>query len=327
MGATDAITADTCFVRVTGTPNSYIYLQLMEHFLTIEQLSRAEINEILDLAVRLKSARHQAGCDRPLANQVWALIFKKASTRTRVSFEVGIRELGGDTICLASNEIQMGRGETIADTARVLSRYLNGVVIRTFAQQDVVDFATHGSIPVINGLTDHEHPCQIVADLQTIRERLGDLAGKKVAFLGDGACNVPISWLFGAALTDIELWITAPSQFHPSAELLARAGGDIHVTEDVAAAVDNADVLYTDVWVSMGKEAEAAERLKILEPYQINADVVARARPEALVMHCLPAYIGKEITHEVFEAHQQTIFDQAENRLHAQKAVLTLLAG
>ncbi len=201
------------------------------------------------------------------------------------------------------------------------------MVIRTFAQQDVVDFAEHGSLPVINGLTDHEHPCQILADLQTIREKRGTLAGCKVAFLGDGACNVPVSWLFGAALTDIELWVAAPSQFHPSTEVLGRAGGNVHVTDDVATAAKDADVLYTDVWVSMGKEAEAAERLEILAPYQINAEVVSLAKPDVLVMHCLPAYIGKEITQEVFDAHADTIFDQAENRLHAQKAVLTLLAS
>ena len=302
----------------------------MKHLLTIEQLSRAKITEILALAGQLKSQRgaylRGRATRRPLANQVWGLIFCKASTRTRVSFEVGIRELGGAPLYLSSNDIQMGRGETVADTARVMSRYVHGVVIRTFAQQDVADFARFGSVPVINALTDEEHPCQILADLLTIQEKLGRLNGKTVAFLGDGACNVCNSWLFAAAKTGINLSIAAPRQFQPRPELLERAGGNVQVTADVAAAAKDADVLYTDVWISMGKESEAARRLRILAPYQLDAAVARRAKPGALVMHCLPAYVGKEIAADVFEAHQQTIFDQAENRLHVQKAILTMLA-
>lgn len=299
----------------------------MKHLLTVEQLSGREIAEIFKLAREFKKGRGKAKQKQPLKGQTWALIFNKSSTRTRVSFEVGIRELGGSSLYLSTNDIQMGRGETVADTARVLSRYVHGVVIRTYAQSNVEEFAEAGSIPVINALTDDEHPCQILADLFTVVEKAGALAGKKVVFLGDGACNVCNSWLFGAAKTGMEIWVAAPKQFQPSKEWVKRAGGNIHVTEDVGMAAKNADVLYTDVWVSMGKEAEAADRIKILAPYQVNAAVLKQARPGALVMHCLPAYVGKEITADVFQAHQKTIFDQAENRLHVQKAIITLLAG
>jgi ornithine carbamoyltransferase len=298
----------------------------MKHLQSVEQLSSVEIGEILALAKDLKANRGKEMKDLPLKGQTWALVFNKASTRTRVSFEVGIRELGGSSLYLSSNDIQMGRGETVADTARVLSRYVHGVVIRTFAQSDIETFARFGSIPVINALTDDEHPCQILADLFTVVEKLGTLKGKKIVFLGDGACNVCNSWLFGATKTRMDLWVAAPKQFQPSTDFVKRAGGPIHVTDDVTAAVRNADVLYTDVWVSMGKEAEAGERLKVLAPYQLNASVLRLAKPNALVMHCLPAYVGKEITADVFEAHGKAIFDQAENRLHAQKAVLTMLA-
>ena len=298
----------------------------MKHLLTIEQLNAAEINDVLALAKQLKANRGKEVKDLPLKGQTWALIFTKASTRTRVSFEVGIRELGGTSLYLSQNDIQMGRGETVADTARTLSRYVHGVIIRTYAQRDVETFAEVGSVPVINALTDDEHPCQILADLQTVSEKLGSLAGRKAVFLGDGACNVCNSWLFGAARTGMELWVAAPPRFQPHADWVKRAGGKIVVTDDVRAAVAGADVLYTDVWVSMGKEAEAVERLKILAPYQLNIGVLKLAKPNALVMHCLPAYVGKEITADVFEAHQKTIFDQAENRLHAQKAILTMLA-
>jgi len=298
----------------------------MKHLLTVEQLSSGEIDEILQLAQEFKRGRGKAKQPQPLRGQTWALIFNKASTRTRVSFEVGIRELGGSSLYLSTNDIQMGRGETVADTARTLSRYLHGVVVRTYAQRDLEHFAEAGTIPVINALTDDEHPCQILADLLTVVEKLGTLKGRKVEFLGDGACNVCNSWLFGAVKTGMEMWVAAPKQFQPRADWVKRAGGNIHVTENVDEAARNADVLYTDVWVSMGKEAEATERLKTLAPYQLNAAVRQQARPGALVMHCLPAYIGKEISAEVFNANQKTIFDQAENRLHAQKAILTMLA-
>ncbi len=298
----------------------------MKHLLTVEQLDGREIADILKLAKEFKKCRGKARQKQPLKGQTWALIFNKASTRTRVSFEVGIRELGGTSLYLSTNDIQMGRGETVADTARTLSRYVHGVVIRTYAQRDIERFAEAGTIPIINALTDDEHPCQILADLLTVAEKLGTLTGKKIVFFGDGACNVCNSWLFGAAKTGMEMWVAAPKEFQPGADWVKRAGGNIHVTENVSEAAKNADVLYTDVWVSMGKEAEATERLKTLAPYQVNASVLKQAKPGALVMHCLPAYVGKEISADVFDANLKTIFDQAENRLHAQKAIMALLA-
>jgi ornithine carbamoyltransferase len=298
----------------------------MDHLLTVEQLSSGEIADLLKLAEKFKKGRGKAQQEQPLKGQTWALIFNKASTRTRVSFEVGIGELGGTSLYLSTNDLQMGRGETVEDTARTLSRYVHGVVIRTYAQRDLERFARAGTIPVINALTDDEHPCQILADLQTVAENLGTLKGKKVVFFGDGACNVCNSWLFGAAKTGMEMWVAAPKQFQPRTDWVKRAGGNIHVTENVEEAAKDADVLYTDVWVSMGKEAESAERLKTLAPYQLNASVLKRAKPGALVMHCLPAYVGKEISAEVFDANLKTVFDQAENRLHAQKAIMAVLA-
>jgi ornithine carbamoyltransferase len=265
---------------------------------------------------------------QPLAGQCWALIFSKSSTRTRVSFEVGIRELGGKVMFLSATDIQLGRGEPIEDTARVMGRMLHGAVIRTYEQSDVDLFAKHSGIPTINALTDEEHPCQILADLMTIREKLGSIEGRSICFIGDGACNVPASWIWAASKLDFELRIAAPKPFQPSKELLTKVGKQarIHVTENLQEAVQGADVLYTDVWVSMGKEEETAFRLAELAKYQINDALVSLAAPQALVMHCLPAYRGKEITAETFEAHAQTLFDQAENRLHAQKAILQLLA-
>jgi ornithine carbamoyltransferase len=235
---------------------------------------------------------------------------------------VGIHELGGRPMFLSAVDIQLGRGEPIKDTARVLGRMVHGAIFRTYAQSDVEEFARYAGIPTINALTDEEHPCQILADLQTIVEKRGPMKGKIVTFIGDGACNVPTSWIFAAARMDFELRLAAPKRFQPAAALLKRAGGKIIVTEDLKTAARGADVLYTDVWVSMGKEAESTARLKVLKGYQINAPLVKLAKPGALVMHCLPAYRGKEIDNETFEAHAQTIFDQAENRLHVQKAVL-----
>jgi ornithine carbamoyltransferase len=262
---------------------------------------------------------------RPLAGQVWALLFSKSSTRTRVSFEVGIRELGGEAIFLSASEIQLGRGEPIKDTARVLGRMVRGVVFRTFSQSDLEEFARFSAIPTINALTDEEHPCQLLADIFTFEEKRGPIRGKVVAFLGDGACNVANSWAFAASKCGFELRIAAPKGFQPSKDLLKRAAGKIVVMSDVKAAAKGADLLYTDVWVSMGKEAESAARLKKMRGYQINSALVKLAKPDALVMHCLPAYRGKEIDEETFEANAQTIFDQAENRLHAQKAILNWL--
>lgn len=298
----------------------------MKHLLSIEKLSRADMEAILADAVRLKKERGESSA-KPLAGQIWALLFSKASTRTRVSFEVGIRELGGVGIFLSAGEIQLGRGEPIKDTARVLGRMVQGAVFRTFAQSDVEEFAQYGGIPTINALTDDEHPCQILADILTIQEKRGSIGGRVITFIGDGACNVVNSWIFAAARLQFELRIAAPREFQPSAELLRRAGGRVVCTEDVQAAADGADVLYTDVWVSMGKEAESAERSARLRGYQINTNVLKAARKDALVMHCLPAYRGNEIDEETFEANAGTIFDQAENRLHAQKAVLHWLVN
>ncbi|MCS7336642.1 MAG: ornithine carbamoyltransferase [Verrucomicrobiae bacterium] len=293
----------------------------MKHLLSIQQLNRADIDYILGRAAVLKRERGRHP-NQPLAGQTWALLFAKSSTRTRVSFEVGIRELGGRVIFLSANDIQLGRGEPIKDTARVLGRMVHGMVMRTYAQSDVEEFARYAGIPTINALTDEEHPCQILADIFTIQEKRGPIEDKVVTFVGDGACNVATSWVWAAGKLGFELRIAAPRADQPTQEQLRRAGGNVICTEDLHAAATDADVLYTDVWVSMGKEAEAAQRLQDLASYQINQALVKLAKPGALVMHCLPAYRGKEIAEDTFEAHAQTIFDQAENRLHVQKAIL-----
>jgi ornithine carbamoyltransferase len=293
----------------------------MKNLLSIEKLAASEIETILAASVPFKKDRgHHA--TQPLAGQTWAMIFSKSSTRTRVSFEVAIRELGGHALFLNSNDIQLGRGEAIKDTARVLGRMIHGAVIRTFAQRDVEDFAQFSGVPTINALTDDEHPCQILTDIFTFEEKRGTIRGKVVAFIGDGANNVTNSWIFAAARLGFELRVAAPKGYQPAPELLTRAGGSVVVTEDVHAAGKGADLLYTDVWVSMGKETESAERIQKMNGYQINEALVNLAKPGALVMHCLPAYKGKEIDEATFEAHAQTIFDQAENRLHVQKAIL-----
>ncbi len=251
-------------------------------------------------------------------------MFSKSSTRTRVSFETGIRELGGDVMFLAADDIQLGRGEPIRDTARVMGRMIQGAVVRTFAQQDVEDFASFSGIPTINALTDEEHPCQILSDLFTIIETRGSLDGLRLAFIGDGDCNVARSWIWAAAILGFELRIAAPQEFQPAPSLLEKAGGRISVTPDIRAAAEGASVLYTDVWVSMGKEQESASRIAQLQGYRINGEL-CRLAPDAMVMHCLPAYRGKEIDAVTFEANAETIFRQAENRLHTQKAILSIL--
>ena len=297
----------------------------MKHLLSIEALSGEEIARIITLATRMKAERGRHAA-QPLAGQCWGLIFSKASTRTRVSFEVGIRELGGSVMFLSAGDIQLGRGEPIKDTARVMGRMLGGAVIRTFAQREVEEFAEYSGIPTINALTDEEHPCQILADLQTIKEKLGQYTGRKVCFVGDGTCNVARSWIWAAARCGFELTIAAPESYQPDPALLRTLNsGNVWVTANLEDAARGADVLYTDVWVSMGKEEEAEFRIAQLSAYQISRNLVAAAAPGALVMHCLPAYREKEITGEVFEEHAGTIFDEAENRLHAQKAVLAML--
>ena len=293
----------------------------MKHLLSLETMACSDMERVLADGTAMKQRRGQPG-PTPLAGQAWALIFSKSSTRTRVSFEVGIRELGGQVMFLNANDIQLGRGEPIKDTARVLGRMIHGAVIRTFAQSDVEEFAQYSGIPTINALTDAEHPCQVLTDVFTFQEKRGPIAGKVVTFIGDGACNMPISWIWAAAKLGFELRIAAPKEFQPPAELLQRAGGKIILTANLKAACSGADLLYTDVWVSMGKEAESAERLRVLAGYQINAAMLKLAKPDALVMHCLPAYRGKEIDEATFEAHADTIFTQAENRLHLQKAIL-----
>ncbi len=296
----------------------------MKHLLSLEKMSRADMELILANSAAIKRDRRDRR-HQPLAGQTWALLFSKSSTRTRVSFEVGIRELGGESLFLSANDIQLGRGEPIKDTARVLGRMVHGAVIRTFAQSDVEEFAQFAGIPTINALTDDEHPCQILTDIFTFQEKRGPIAGKVVTFIGDGACNVPGSWIFAASKLGFELRIAAPVAYQPAPALVARAGGKIVCTDDLRAAAKGADLLYTDVWVSMGKEAETAGRIQALGAYQINQSLLQLAKPDALVMHCLPAYRGKEIDEATFEAHAGTIFDQAENRLHVQKAILDWL--
>ncbi len=318
----------------------------MKHLLSLEKISAWDMREIMDATPAIKNHRHS----RPqlLAGKTWALIFSKSSTRTRVSFEVGIRELGGNVLFLNANDIQLGRGEPIKDTARVLGRMIHGAVIRTFAQADVEAFAHFSGIPTINALTDDEHPCQILTDMFTFEELSGQrIEGKVVTFVGDGACNVPISWIWAAARIGFELRIAAPKKYWPDPAILHRAGaghdadwkshsksvtermvignGTLELIEDPKLAARRADLLYTDVWISMGKEAESAERLQDLAGYQINDELLKHAKPGALVMHCLPAYRGKEITEAILEEHAKTIFTQAENRLHTQKAIIEWL--
>jgi ornithine carbamoyltransferase len=296
----------------------------MQHLLSIEALSSAEIQRLLDSAAHLKLQRGREG--QPLAGQTWALIFTKSSTRTRVSFEVGIRELGGFPMFLSGNDIQLGRGEPIKDTARVLGRMVHGAVIRTFAQQDVVDFAGFSGIPTINALTDDEHPCQILADLLTIQEKLGGWEGKKVAFIGDGFSNMTVSWMWAAKYLGFELAVAAPASCQPPAAFLAKLDApQVTITTDPAAAAKGAHVINTDVWLSMGQE-DQMEKEREFTGFQVNSELLAGAAPAHIVLHCLPAYRGKEISEEVLEHHADTIFQQAENRLHAQKAVLVALA-
>lgn len=298
----------------------------MHHLLSLQSLSAAEIERIIDLGLKLKAERHAVQPAQPLRGQCWAMMFTKASTRTRVSFEVGVRELGGSVVYLSPGDTQLGRGEPIRDTARVIGRMMAGAIIRTYAQSDVVEFAELSGIPTINALTDEEHPCQVLADLLTMQELCGGWKDKKVVFMGDGDNNMSRSWMWAAERLGFELVIAAPHNYQPTGEYLAQFKSRlISCDANPDQAVQGADVLYTDVFVSMGQEHESAQRLDDLRSYQINAALVKRARPGALVMHCLPAYREKEITAEVLEAHAGTIFQQAENRLHAQKAVLTLL--
>lgn len=293
----------------------------MKHLLSIESLTQETIVSLLDRAAEFKRSRGQNG-PRPLTGQSWALIFTKSSTRTRVSFEIGIRELGGAALFFSNRDLQLGRGEPIADTARVFGRMMHGAVIRNDSQLELELFARESGIPTINALTDQEHPCQLLADLLTLRERLPNWRTARICFLGDGDCNVAKSWIWASARLGFELVIAAPPEFSPSEALLGAAGKTIRIEPDPRKAVDGCDALYTDVWVSMGREGEESDRLQRLKPYQLNSALVNATRKAPFVMHCLPAYREQEITAEVLEANAAIIFDQAENRLHAQKAVL-----
>lgn len=310
---------------LTNSGTLSVSFHFMKHLLSIEELSAPDLTALIDLAIEMKVQRGNHS-SQPLAGQTWALIFTKASTRTRVSFEVGIRELGGAPMFLSKNDIQLGRGEPIKDTARVLGRMVHGAIIRTFAQDDVVQFSQFGQIPTINALTDDEHPCQILADLLTIKEKLGSWEGRKVAFIGDGFSNMTISWMWAAKHLGFELAVAGPSEHLPPAEFLEQLNApNVSASTNVQAAVAGAHVINTDVWLSMGQEGQT-EKEALFEPYQVNSNLLANAAEGHLVLHCLPAYRGKEISEETLEQHADTIFQQAENRLHAQKAVLAKLA-
>jgi ornithine carbamoyltransferase len=289
--------------------------------------SREELLEVLDLAAKLKRLQHAREEHHLLPGRTLGMIFQKPSTRTRVSFEVGIYQLGGTGLYLSAGDLQLGRGETIKDTAVVLSRYLDGIMIRTFAQSDVEELAEHATVPVINGLTDTAHPCQALADVMTIRERFGRLEGLKVVYLGDGN-NVCASLMVACAKLGVDFVAATPAVYRPDEEVvrIAReAGGSVELTEDPRAAVEGADVLYTDVWTSMGQDAEREQRLRDLGGYGIDAELLKRAADGAVVLHCLPAHYGEEITEDVLYGPQSAVWDEAENRLHSQKALLALV--
>ena len=299
----------------------------MKHLLKLLDLTGEEIMDLLNTADQLKYELKHGIPHEHLRGKTLGMIFQKSSTRTRVSFEVGMTQLGGHALFLSSRDLQIGRGEPVQDTARVLSRYLDGIMIRTFSQKEVEDLADFGTIPIINGLTDFCHPCQVLADLMTIREYKSSLIGQKLCFIGDGN-NMANSLIVGGLKTGMEVAIACPDNYRPDPVVLEFAKeypGKLLVTSDILAAAKDADVLYTDVWASMGQEEEAAVRRKSFEGYQINDTVMAVAKPDAIVLHCLPAHREEEITSKVFEAHAQEIFDQAENRLHAQKAVMVKL--
>jgi ornithine carbamoyltransferase len=310
----------------------------MKHFLKETDFTLPEVAEVMSLARELKGARGRQA-SAALAGQTWAMIFSKSSTRTRVSFEVGIHELGGNPLFLNRNDIQLGRGESIEDTARVLSRFVHGLIVRTFDHSDVERLAANGTVPVVNALTDFLHPCQIYTDAFTAAERwaapggdlLDSLKGRKIAFLGDTACNMANSWILGANLFGMNISLAGPKGFEPGVEVqavLAKEGwtGRYHFTSDPYEAVAGADIVYTDVWVSMGKEEETKERIRLMAPYAVTGKLFAAAKPDALFLHCLPAHPGEEVMQEVLDNPRCIIFDQAENRLHMQKAIMAVLA-
>lgn len=300
----------------------------MKHLLKLQDLNKSEILDLLNLADQLKYETKHGIEHHLLKGKTLGMIFQKSSTRTRVSFETGMYQLGGQALFLSNRDLQIGRGEPVQDTARVLSRYLDGIMIRTFEQKEIEDLAKYGSIPIINGLTDYCHPCQVLADLMTIREHKKSFDGLKFCFIGDGN-NMANSLIIGAITMGMECAIACPDDYKPDAEIMkwASENGKFTCSSNIIECAKDADVLYTDVWASMGQEQEKAEREKIFKDYQINNDVLAAAHNDAMVLHCLPAHRGEEITAEVFETHADEIFDEAENRLHAQKAVLVKLLG
>ena len=299
--------------------------------ISIHDLSREEVNQILDTAHILKMKQKLGEIYHPLKGKTLGMIFQKSSTRTRVSFEVGMWQLGGYALFLSANDLQLNRGETIADTARNLSRYLDGIMIRTYSHQDVVDLADYSSVPVINGLTDLLHPCQVLADLFSIREKKEKLEGLKLVYIGDGN-NMAHSLMFGGAKMGMHVVICSPSGFEPDPEITrlsridaAQTGASITIQDDPAEAVQTADIIYTDVWTSMGMEEEYEQRLKSFSRFQVNSTLLEKAKDDLLVMHCLPAHRGEEITDDVVDGPRSIVFDQAENRLHVQKAIMALV--
>lgn len=307
----------------------------MKHkdLISIADLTPKEINQIFKLTKKLKKLRKKRKEHLLLLDKTLAMIFQKPSTRTRVSFEAGMYQLGGYALFLSAQDLQLRRGETIKDTALTLSRYVDGIMIRTYDHQDVEDLAKYATIPIINGLSNLLHPCQVLSDLYTIREKKGRLKKLKVAYVGDGN-NVANSWCYGAAKMGIELSLACPARYQPNETVVRRASGEamisgakINILQDPSEAVKDADVIYTDVWASMGKEEEAAERRSIFYPYQVNEELVSKAKKDCIVMHCLPAHRGEEITDGVMDGPHSVVFDQAENRLHVQKAILVLLMG
>jgi len=303
----------------------------VKHLINIYDLSFNEAEEILKLAEKLKRQFKEGVQHHLLKGKTLGMIFTKSSTRTRVSFEVGMYQLGGYSLFLSSSDIQLGRGETIYDTAKVLSRYIDGIMIRTFKHSDVEDLAKYGSIPVINGLTDLLHPCQALADLFTVYEHKGTLKGLKLAYLGDGN-NVANSLLHGCSKFGMNISVATPKGYECDKNVVYEAredarisGSDIVLTEDPVEAIQDADVVYTDTWVSMGQEAEKEQRLKVFMPFQVNSRLMAKAKDDAIFLHCLPAYRGYEVTDDVMDGPQSVVFDEAENRLHVQKAVMALL--
>ena len=305
----------------------------MKHLLSLHDWSPEDIEKALTLAEKLKKEQKE-GIPHPLLKgKTLGMIFTKSSTRTRVSFEVGMYQLGGQALFLSANDIQLGRGESIYDTAKVLSRFLDGIMIRTFKQEDVEDLAKYGSIPIINGLTDLLHPCQILADLLTIKEHQGSLAGKKLAYVGDGN-NVAHSLLYGCAKMGMEIAVATPANYACDETVVKQAmedaaanGGKVIITNDAMEAAKGADAIYTDTWVSMGQEDQKAEKVKAFSPYQVNSELFSVANKDAIFLHCLPAYRGMEVTEEIIDGPHSVVFDEAENRLHAQKAVMAMLMG